>query len=89
MVRSNQYDPAKVVIGGLISPEDDPFYTFTLASLAFSVMDNIDFGDGGPIAYTVDPADFCSGVAGIDFYLLMKCMTSLMPNSMLRMGVIT
>ncbi|MFT6898365.1 MAG: hypothetical protein ACJA13_002786 [Paraglaciecola sp.] len=63
-----QYDPTKVVIGGTITPEDDRFYTFSfaLAGLAFTAMDDWDFGFGGPLAYT-DPADFFSGVTGIDF----------------------
>lgn len=65
-----QYDPTKVGIGGIITPDDDSSFsfTFTLAGMALSIFDDIDidFGFGGPLAF-VDPLNAFSGIQGIDF----------------------
>jgi hypothetical protein len=63
-----QYDPTKVVGGGIITPEDDPSYSFSLAlgGLALSMFDDVDFGFGGPIALT-DPLNAFAGIQGLLF----------------------
>lgn len=63
-----RYSPGLVEIGGIITPEDDPYFTFSfsLAGLAFSAMDDFDFGSFAPLA-TVDVLDFFSGVNSLDF----------------------
>lgn len=63
-----QYDPTKVVAGGIITPEDDPSYSFSLAlgGLALSMFDDVDFGFGGPIALT-NPLDALAGIDALFF----------------------